>query len=40
MYKEGQVLHVGAEKMRRGEQFAFSINWDFDAGIVNLNDWD
>lgn len=40
MYKEGNVVHVGAEKVRRGDMFAFTITWNFDSGVLNLHDWD
>lgn len=40
MYKEGQIVHCGSEKTRRCAQFAYSLTWDFDAGIVTQHDWD
>lgn len=40
MYKEGQIVHCSSEKTRRCAQFAFSLTWDFDSGILTQMDWD
>jgi replicative DNA helicase len=40
MYKEGQIVHCASEKTRRCAAFAFSLTWDFDAGVIQLHDWD
>lgn len=40
IFKEGQIVHVESAKTRRCNPFAFSMSWDFDAGVVNMHDWD
>lgn len=40
MFKDGQIVHLATEKSRRSPQFAFKLLWDFDAGIININEMD
>jgi replicative DNA helicase len=38
--KEGQIQTVECKKNRRGPYFAFKLYWDFDQGIVTVQDWE
>ena len=38
--REGNVQTVESKKNRRGQPFAFKLSWDFDAGLIDLHDWD